>query len=146
MRPSRNFSFPAGKELDRLSKQAQRKDAFRVKCADSLFSFSGIQNKVQQYHAAGRNEAETAAFALRCIAGAVYRATEQALKQYPGFAVVCSGGVASNSMLRQVLAPFRPVFAEPRFSTDNAMGVAVLTHRITEDDHGTSGSFDIPTE
>ena len=60
-------------------------------------------------------------------------ATEQALKAYPGLPVVFSGGVASNTLLREVVAPLQPVFAQPQFSTDNAMGVAVLTHRITEE-------------
>ena len=38
-----------------------------------------------------------------------------------------SGGVASNSMLRERMREFSPVFAEPQYSTDNAMGIAVLT-------------------
>ena len=46
--------------------------------------------------------------------------------------VVFSGGVASNSMLRKIVAPLDPVFAQPQYSTDNAMGVAVLTHLATE--------------
>ena len=41
--------------------------------------------------------------------------------------VLCSGGVASNSMLRERMREFSPVFAEPQYSTDNAMGIAVLT-------------------
>ena len=71
-----------------------------------------------------------AAYALWCVASAVYQATENALKAYPGLPVVFSGGVASNSMLRTRLAPLSPVFAEPKYSTDNAMGVAVLTYRM----------------
>ena len=43
--------------------------------------------------------------------------------------VLCSGGVASNSMLRERMREFSPVFAEPQYSTDNAMGTAVLTAR-----------------
>ena len=64
--------------------------------------------------------------------GAVYTATAQAIKAYPGLEVVFSGGVASNSLLRELTAPLNPVFALPQYSTDNAMGVAVLAHRITE--------------
>ena len=67
------------------------------------------------------------AYALRCVAGAVYQATVQALEAYPGLSVVLSGGVASNSMLRELSATLHPVFAQPQFSTDNVMGVAVLT-------------------
>ena len=124
--------FPSGKHLDALSKEAVMKDTFRVKCAEMQFSLSGVQNKVQQFHATHNAPAETAAYALRCVAKAVYLASEQALKAYPGLRIVFSGGVASNSMLRQVLAPLDSVFSPPQFATDNAMGVAVLTHRHQE--------------
>lgn len=125
--------FPAGKHLDALSDQAERKDSFRVKCDHAEFSLSGIQNKVQQYHEKQGNAVETAAFALRCIVGAVIEATQQAQKKYPGLPVVFSGGVASNSMLREMTRPMKPIFAQPQYSTDNAMGVAVLACRATED-------------
>ena len=120
--------FPSGKHLDALSKEATMKETFKVKCSNMEFSLSGVQNKVQQFHAAHEIPAETAAFALRCVAKAVYIATEQALKAYPDLKVVFSGGVASNSMLREVLKPLDPVFSPPQFATDNAMGVAVLTY------------------
>ena len=128
-----DLPFPSGKHLDSLSREAVGKDMFRVKCRNSEFSLSGVQNKVQQFYAACAGPAETAAYALRCVAGAVYQATAQALEAYPGLSVVFSGGVASNSMLRELTAPLHPVFAQPQFSTDNAMGVAVLTKRLTEE-------------
>ena len=70
---------------------------------------------------------ETAAYAIRSVSSAVVRTTEAALKAYPGLPVVFSGGVASNSTLRKDCARLAPVFAQPAFSTDNAMGIAVLT-------------------
>ena len=123
-----NLPFPSGKHLDQLSQRAVGRDVFKVKCDHSVFSFSGVQNKVQQYHQ-NHDNAETAAYALRCICHAVLTASKQAQKVYPGLPIVFSGGVASNSMLRKELAPLDPVFSEPQFSTDNAIGVAVLTHR-----------------
>ena len=124
--------FPSGKHLDALSRAAQMKETFKVKCSERSFSLSGVQNKVQQFHAAHNQSAETAAYALRCVAKAVFTASEQAMKAYPGLPIVFSGGVASNSMLRQVLQPLNPVFSPPQFATDNAMGVAVLTYRHQE--------------
>ena len=124
--------FPSGKHLDILSQQAAGADLFRVKCADMTFSLSGVQNKVQQYHEKNGIPAETAAYALRCVAFAVFQATQQALQRYPGLPVVFSGGVASNTMLRKTLEPLNPIFAQPQYSTDNAMGVAVLAHRAME--------------
>ena len=97
------------------------------------FSLSGIQNKVQDYYQKNQSREETAGYALRCVCEAVRLATEQALSRYPGLSVVFSGGVASNSMLRTKMACFDPVFSEPKFSTDNAMGVAVLAHRLLEE-------------
>ena len=124
--------FPSGKHIDALSADAQMKETFKVKCPGLEFSLSGVQNKVQQFHEKHGIPAETAAFALRCVAGAVSKATENALKEYPGFRVVFSGGVASNSMLRRLTAQFDPIFSQPQYSTDNAMGVAVLAHRALE--------------
>ena len=91
-----------------------------------------MQNKVSAYFADTADPAETAAFALRCVCHAVYMATTNAMKSYPGLPVVFSGGVASNSMLREKMQPLNPIFALPQFSTDNAMGVAVLAHRQLE--------------
>lgn len=127
-----NLPFPAGKSLDALSLQAENNDVFRVKCDKMEFSLSGVQNKVQQYHEKSQNPAETAAYALRCVAGAVRCATENALKIYPDLPVIFSGGVASNSLLRQTLMPLDAIFAEPKYSTDNAMGIALLTYRAQE--------------
>ena len=125
--------FPSGKHLDALSREAVKDDVFRVRCANGEFSLSGVQNKVQQYHAVQEDPAETAGYALRCVAGAVYAATKQAMRAYPGLRVVFSGGVASNSMLRRILAPVSPVFAQPQYSTDNAMGTAILAYRTVEE-------------
>ena len=122
--------FPAGKHLDALSGEAQGREVFKVKCPEMEFSLSGVQNKVQQFHKG--DNAETAAYALRCVAYAVRKATENALKDYPGLEVVFSGGVASNSMLRQLTADLHPIYCAPQYSTDNAMGVAVLTKRLLE--------------
>ena len=124
--------FPSGKHLDMLSMETDAQDLFKVKCSDMTFSLSGVQNKVSQYYESGRSPADTAGYALRSVSHGVYQATLQAKKAYPGLPVVFSGGVASNSLLRHVMAPLEPVFAEPKYSTDNAIGVAVITFRTQE--------------
>ncbi len=125
-----DLPFPAGKHVDAISQTAVGREVFKVKCPGMEFSLSGVQNKVQQFHDRNADPAETAAYALRCVVYAVRKATENALRAYPGLEVVFSGGVASNSMLRAALADLKPVFCQPQYSTDNAMGVAVLTHRM----------------
>ena len=127
-----DLPFPAGKHLDALWQNANDKDVFRVKCPEFSFSLSGVQNKVTQFYGKCKSKEETAAYALRCVCHAVCVATQNAQKAFPGLSVVFSGGVASNSMLRQMTAHLNPVFCPPQYATDNAMGVAVLTHRLQE--------------
>lgn len=124
--------FPSGKHLDNLSSSCSGKDFFRVKCPELTFSLSGVQNKVNAYHECHTPE-ETASYAINSVAQAVLAATQNALKQYPGLSVVFSGGVASNSALRRTMEPLKPIFCEPKYSTDNAMGIAVLTYLAMED-------------
>ena len=127
-----SLPFPAGKHLDALSKEAKDRSVFRVKCKDCDFSLSGVENKVHQYHVQNDSDAETAGFVLRCVINAVVTASKNALSLHPGLEIVFSGGVASNSLLRESVKDLPAVFAEPTFSTDNAMGVAVLAYRQQE--------------
>ncbi len=120
--------FPSGKALDALAAGTDARDAFRVKLDGLQFSFSGLENKVCQFRTQGHDDAQTARYAILSVCHAVTAATAAAQKQYPGLEVVFSGGVASNTLLRAHCAAFRPVFAQPQYSADNAMGVAVLAY------------------
>lgn len=125
--------FPAGKAVDALSAQAEKGKPFPVKVEGCTFSLSGMENKVRQMAEKGERQENIARFALETVARAVVKATRQALERFPGLPVLCSGGVASNSLLRQVMErECGAIFAQPRFSTDNAMGTAILTWRALE--------------
>lgn len=124
--------FPSGKHIDACSKNGSGTELFRVKCSGMNFSLSGVQNKVTDFYARSVDKSETALYVLRCVSYAVKKASENAMKAYPGLPIVFSGGVASNSLLRESVAMLNPIFAEPQFSTDNAMGVAILADRLKE--------------
>ena len=124
--------FPGGKHLDALSQNGVKKEFFKVKTREFTFSFSGVQNKVQQY-AANHSKEDTAYYALASVAWGVAAVTKAAMVAYPDCRVVFSGGVASNTLLRRELQTVDPIFCPPQYSTDNAMGVAVLAHRLMED-------------
>lgn len=119
--------FPAGKALDALAASSDSSESFKVRLDGLTFSFSGLENKIDQFRAAGASDAQTARYALLSVSRAVVGATREALRRYPGLPVVFSGGVASNSMLRARCGEFDAVFAPSQYSTDNAIGVAVLT-------------------
>jgi len=119
--------FPSGKALDELSKAAVRKESWTPKVNGASFSLSGVEHKVKQRFERGDSPEELAFFALASVFSAVRKATENAQKKFGGVPVLYSGGVASNSLLREKTPD--GVFALPRYSTDNALGVAILTWR-----------------
>ncbi len=125
-----NLPFPSGKHLDLLSEDSLNTACFRVKCPGFEFSLSGMENKMHRFYESNHTGADTASYVLRSVCYAVWMATNNALKEYPGLNVVFSGGVASNKLLRSVMQPLNCVFSQPQYSTDNAMGAAVLAHRL----------------
>ena len=127
------LSFPAGKGVEKLSRQAQKREYYKVKVNGLTFSLSGMENKVRQLVQRGEEPAEIAWFAQETVCRVVQACTKAAMEEYPGLPVLCSGGVASNGRLKELLRQnCGALFAQPQFSTDNAMGTAVLTWRALE--------------
>ena len=127
------LQFPAGKALDQLYDSGSDCKTYPVKLNGLTFSLSGMENKVRQLHEKGASAGEIAHFVLDLVADVVLRTTQAAQKEYPGLPVLCSGGVASNRRLRQVMeSGCGALFSQPQYSTDNAMGVAILTQRLLE--------------
>ena len=122
-----DLQFPAGRYVDELYYEGDEAKPFKVKTKDLRFSLSGMENKVKAMIEKGEKPANVARFAVDTVASVVRRTTDDAKALYPDLPVLCSGGVASNSVLRKVLND--AYFAKPEFSRDNAMGIAVLARR-----------------
>ena len=122
-----------GGTSDQLYDSGSDCKTYPVKLNGLTFSLSGMENKVRQLHEKGASAGEIARFVLDLVADVVLRTTQAAQKEYPGLPVLCSGGVASNRRLRQVMeSGCGALFSQPQYSTDNAMGVAILTQRLLE--------------
>ena len=122
------LNFPAGKAIDALACQQEKTNYFRVKVNEFSFSLSGVENQVKAMLERGESPVSIAGFALDTIGNAVQKVTYAARMKWPGIPVLFSGGVASSIRLRQWITD--AVFAQPQYSTDNAMGVAILTRRM----------------
>jgi N6-L-threonylcarbamoyladenine synthase len=124
------LKFPAGKAVDKLSAQSEKADFYLPKFQNLEFSLSGVEHKMKQLCEAGETPENICRFVLLSVIATVNRVTERAKKIYGDIPVLFSGGVSSNSLLRQ-RADYG-IFAAPEFSTDNAMGVAILTYRAVK--------------
>lgn len=124
------LTFPAGKTLDELAKGCKSPDRYNMKLNGLGFSLSGVEHKVKQMAESGAKPENMAYFTLASVISGVSRITKRALEKYGALPVLYSGGVASNSLLRELTPD--GIFAKPQFSTDNAMGTAILTYRAVK--------------
>jgi N6-L-threonylcarbamoyladenine synthase len=123
------LDFPAGKAMDVLAQNGESQERFQVKLQGLSFSLSGMENKIKGMIEQGNSPERVARYTFETLSFILARATQAAQKEYGDLPVLCSGGVASNTLLRQRLEPLGAIFAPPQYSTDNALGVAILTNR-----------------
>ena len=122
-----DLGFPAGPQVEQLALRGRwgkkQTPAFRGRdCC-----LSGMENKARQLLEGGTSPEDLCRFVLEHIAAVLCRMAEEALAESPGLPLVFSGGVMSNSILRQELeGRFACSFASPEFSADNAAGTAII--------------------
>ena len=120
------LQFPCGAELEQISNKSEPVKPFAVKVNDSIFSLSGMQNKVEQMHKNGVSPEQIARFTIETITYAVDKATKQAKLKLDA-PVLCAGGVMSNKSLQKHMSQkFNAFFASAELSGDNAVGAAIL--------------------
>lgn len=123
--------FPAGKELDDLSRRSEKKYRIHPYMKESDCSFSGIENKCTEMKRRGEADCDIARYCIEYISAALEQMTTGLMEKYPGAPVLYSGGVMSNSLIRERFTErFGAVFSAPGFSSDNAAGIAVLASLV----------------
>ncbi len=125
--------FPAGKHLDPLACAYGKKIKVRASLKGADCSLSGVENKCKALMEQGAEQEEIAATCMAYVIASVDGMCSALLGEYGTLPVLFSGGVSSNSMLRTVMTEkYGAIFAEPRFSADNAAGIAVLASLCEE--------------
>lgn len=126
------LGFPCGMELEKLALGAEPQKPFLPKADGCEFSLSGLENKFSALIGVESPE-KTARFVLDSISAVLERCVDRALEKYGKLELLCAGGVMSNTIIRERFErKFGAYFAEPRFSSDNAAGVALLAARLFE--------------
>ena len=121
------LSFPCGPELERLALQWEGGLSYRPVLKGHDCSLSGIENQCKAMIQRGDPPEKTARYCLEALATVLDKMCGGLLQELGDLPVVFSGGVCSNSLLRQRLcAKYGAAFAAPEFSSDNAAGAAVL--------------------
>ncbi len=124
--------FPAGAHLEALALKFNGKLPRKRPSTDGCFvNLSGLENMAIKLYSDTSDPSAAAAFVLDHIAQALIASCSRLLEKNEMLPLVFAGGVMSNSIIkdkiRQRLGDC--AFAEPRLSSDNAVGVAVLARR-----------------
>lgn len=124
------LSFPCGAELDRLSHGSDKIfGKIKVFSNGANISLSGLENKCKKMLNDGESKENISRFCIEYISSALETMTEKLLEKYGNLPLVYSGGVMSNSIIRERFKEkYGGFFASPEFSADNASGVAILAY------------------
>ncbi|MCX7571512.1 O-sialoglycoprotein endopeptidase [Tumebacillus sp. DT12] len=127
--------FPAGPHLEKLA-QGSTDEAVTLPSPVNGYnlSFAGPETAALRLIEAGVAPADIARAVERCIAKGLEKTLRKAVEERGVKHLLIVGGVAANTFIRERLklrlehraVGARLYFAQPRYSTDNAYGVALL--------------------
>ncbi len=122
------LSFPAGKELDKLSLSGTLPEKPKVVLKGLDCCISGLQNKAENLLSKGVPAPDIALYTLTYLSNTLEKMTEGIFLEYGNLPLVFAGGVMSNTLIRKNLTDkFGAHFASTELSSDNAVGTAVMT-------------------
>lgn len=122
------LKFPCGAEMEQLSLKSTKEFNIKPYIKEMDCSLSGIENKAKLMFENNEKPCDISKFCLDYISKTLIKICDNASKIYPNLPFVFAGGVMSNKKLQKELSDnFGGYFAEPKYSSDNAAGIAVLT-------------------
>ena len=126
---SLGLKFPCGPDLEKLALKSNRQlSKIKVYRHEGNFSLSGVENRCKKMLDDGEKPEDISMYCLSFIYSALDDTVQELIKKFGNLPLVFSGGVMSNSIIRNELQnKYNSYFAEPYYSSDNACGIAVLT-------------------
>lgn len=124
------FSFPCGKEMDKLCAESSDIKPPSVCVRGSDINFSGTETHFMRLIDSGADSAQISYLAFSAVAEALLKAIFHVNKTYGRKKVLFVGGVASNTLIRGQIEKALgndAYFAQREYSTDNAVGISLLT-------------------
>ena len=122
-----SLPFPCGPNLEKLSWESNR--VYKIKPYIKGFNcaLSGLQNQAEKMHKQGEKPCDIAKYCLDFVGASIDGICKNAREVYPSLPFVFAGGVMSNKGLNRLLSEkYNGLFAEPKYSSDNAAGTAIL--------------------
>lgn len=137
------LDFPCGAELERMALEGIREGVRFERTGVSVkgcgCNLSGLENKVAAMLKNGSDPRAAAMYTLDFVGRTLIKLTDNALEEmttkgHKKVPVLYAGGVMSCSIIKDMIKRrgYDSRFAEPKFSSDNAAGTALLAATGTE--------------
>lgn len=120
--------FPAGPSMERLAAQNKtRLPPRKLSVEGTAVHLSGLENIAARLYRETNDKPLVAAFTLTFIAESLAAMSQAYKDTYGAQPILYAGGVMSNGLIKNhICGKFDAAFAEPAFSADNAVGIALL--------------------
>lgn len=128
---SLGLKFPCGNALEQLAKKYNHSIKVKSTCKGASCCLSGVENICKKMLEQNQPKEKIAAYTLKYIEQTLLDMATELKKTYGNLPILFSGGVMSNSIIRENLSnELGAYFSKPEFSADNAAGVAWLAKLI----------------
>lgn len=121
--------FPAGPSLEAAALNYTGPIERKGVSIDGMFvNLSGLENMAASLYKKTNSKEQVSYFVLDHISRSIEKMMQRYVDEYGESDVVFAGGVMSNSLIKSRLSRHKNTyFAQPQFSSDNAVGIAALT-------------------
>lgn len=128
------FPFPCGPHIEKAALAYNEKcPSMKISIKDTYFNLSGLENMLQREYASSGDKNKVSRMCLEFISRSLHKVIDAQLEKYGDMPVICSGGVMSNSIIKERLSDIPNIyFAPPVLSADNAVGTAFLAKEAFE--------------
>ena len=122
------LAFPAGPALDALAQKSNREYHIKPTMKGYDPCMSGIENQCRTMLRKGEMPEDIAKFVIASVCAVVDRMSQDCKMRFGDLPIIYAGGVMSNSYIsKYITEKHNGSFAQPQFSSDNAVGVALLS-------------------
>ena len=117
------LDFPCGVHLEHLATDI----SYKIKvCGNEKINLSGFENKAKQMYENGASKGDVSSYVYSVIIAAIDKMLE--LRDDTSLPVVFAGGVSGSELVQSHVSKVcNAYFAPPVLSSDNAVGIALLT-------------------
>ena len=123
------LSFPCGAKMDELALSfGGQIKGIKISVSGLDCNLSGAENLAARLYRETGSPENVSVYVFSFIAKTLAKMTDGLRERYPYIPVIYAGGVMGSKYIRSKLNFKNIYFAEPQFSSDNAVGIALLAY------------------